>query len=671
MPPASPRTQRLGIRRGIGVALLCWAVLGALQLLQAFDLADLRLLDLRFQLRGPRPASDHIAIVEIDDATVEDYQRWPLTRDQYALLSEALASARARVVGMDLLFLGNDAANPRFDDLLAQVTALHSNLVHAITFVSGLRAREPAARPRPEIEARLVRHGLVADGIPAREAPEVTTPEPGLLEAAAALGHVVLQVDPDGEVRRLPLLVRHEGRLYPCLALSVYGLATGGGPLPRLASSGRTLRLEWPGHGALEAPLDAEGCTSVDFAGDRDAFPHAYSMVDVLRWYAAGDSMRLRRTFENRVVLVGATAVAQVATDVSSTPFSTNTPLLFVHANALDSFLRGRFVTRTPAPLLLLVLAVLAVVLGWLFVGLSMPWAAAVAALGLILVAAADQAAFVWRGWDVPPTAGLLLPPLAYAAIASYRYIFLEGRARERQRELKVAHGIQQRLLPTEPPRFPGLDVFGVNRPAQEIGGDYYDWIRLGGGRLLVGVGDVSGKGVPAALLMSHLHASLHAAAREELSPSEIAHAVHASLHQAIEAGRFATFFLVSLEHGRSELWFCNAGHNPPFLVRDGRCEMLGATGVPLGMFDEVTYKDERRPFGPGDVLVVYSDGVTECPHKDDMYGEDRLRDLVLGLCARGLGAREMVEAVVADVTRFARGPAFGDDLTVVVVKRT
>jgi len=664
--------QRLGIGPGIAVALLCWGVLAALQLFGAFETLDLRLLDWRFQLRGARQVSDRIAVVEIDDATIEDYKRWPLPRDQYALLIEALAQGRARAVGMDLLFLGTDVVDPRYDELLAHVTALHPDLVHAITFVSGQRARAGPARPRPEVEALLAPHGLPAAGIAAREAQEATTPEPDLLRAAAVLGHVVLAVDPDGVVRRIPVFVRYSGRLYPSLALSVASVGMAGCPLPRVVSARRGVELSWEGLDPLRVPVDREGYTGVDFAGDRGSFPHAYSMVDVLRWYAAGDVQKLQGAFGGRIVLVGVTAVAQVATDVSSTPFSPATPLLYVHANAVDSFLRGRFISRVSPTVHLLLLGVLAALLGWLFVSLSMPWAAAVAALAALAVAAADQTLFVLRGWDVPPTLGLALPLLAYAAIASYRFIFLEQKARERQKELEVAREIQRRLLPTAPPEVPGLDVAGVNVPAQEVGGDYYDWVEVSDGHLVVGLGDVSGKGVSAALLMSHLRASLHAETREGTSPAVIAQAMHISLFRAIESGRFATFFVATFETAADGgLRFCNAGHNPGLLYSSGKLEDLESREQALGMFEKTTYTEQTRVFAPGDVLVLYSDGISECQRKDDeMYGEDRLRELVARLCEQGLGAADMVRAILEDVQAFAHGPTYDDDVTLVVVRR-
>ena len=435
-PPSD--AQRLGTGRGIAVALICWALIAALQLAGVLDTLDLRLLDLRFHLRGERRASDRIALVEVDDATIEAFGHWPLPRDQYALLLDALARARARVVGLDLLFLGRDALNPRSDELLASVMARQARIVNAITFVEGNRVHGVPAPERPEVEELLARHGTPAGDVPSPEGAEATAPEPGLLQASRALGHVVLTVDRDGAVRRLPLFVRHRGRIFPSLSLGVAGDAAPVTGSFRASPTGRRITVRRPGRAPITVPVDAAGGVGVDFAGDRGAFPHSYSMIEVLRWRAAERDDLLRAAFAGRTVLVGVTAVAQAASDVGVTPFSRATPLLYVHANAVDSFLRGRFVVRAPALLHLGGLALITVLLGWLFVSLSMPWAAAAAALAMAGLAALGQALFQLFAWDVPAAALLGLPPLSYAAIASCRVIFLERKERERQRELEA-----------------------------------------------------------------------------------------------------------------------------------------------------------------------------------------------------------------------------------------
>jgi sigma-B regulation protein RsbU (phosphoserine phosphatase) len=194
--------------------------------------------------------------------------------------------------------------------------------------------------------------------------------------------------------------------------------------------------------------------------------------------------------------------------------------------------------------------------------------------------------------------------------------------------------------------------------------------MEFGGDALAVALGDVSGHGVPAALLMSHLRASFHAEARSGAPTHAVIEGMHASLLHAVSSGRFATFFFVVASRTESVLRFCNAGHNPALLIHDGAIDRLGATGLPLAMMDDARWTEETREFGPGDRLVIYSDGVTECPHHRELYGDERFEALVLRLARRELSAEGMVRAILEDVRAFAHGDLGADDITLVVVKR-
>jgi serine phosphatase RsbU (regulator of sigma subunit)/CHASE2 domain-containing sensor protein len=662
------RGTRIGVLRGISVALVCWLAVTVLYLLGAFETADLKLLDWRYRVRGPRAASDRIALVEIDDATIEAYGNWPLPRDQYALLIEAITQAGARSVGIDLLFLGSDRYDSRFDQLLAFVTASHGNVAHAITFSPEEAGFETGTGGGPVAPEALGAHGLRDGGVPAFSAASVTLPYTDLLASSALLGHVLVVIDRDGVIRRVPTLVRYRDVLYPCLGLSVVA-GPASGPGSGLEPDRRGVWITKPGGRRILVPVDKNGATCIDYAGDRGAFSRTYSMLRVLQWYAAADTASLRDAFGDRTVLLGTTAVRQVAGDFGATPFSTSSPLLLVHANAVDAFLTGRFIVTVRPALYLAALAVLSVFLGWLLTAVSVPVALSAIAACLFGIAGLAQALFM-RGVDMPPTAGLTLPPLIYAAIQSYQFVFLERKTRERQRELQVARDIQRRLLPSAPPAVADLDVFGINIPAHEVGGDYYDWIVLGDGSLAVAVGDVCGKGIPAAILMAHLEASFHAETKPGVAPAATVEAMNLSLERSIEPGRFATFILAVISPATGEVRVCNAGHNPAFLGHDGRLAKSVAGGLALGIFKTMKYEEERWTLDRGDFLVLYSDGITECQWKDKMYGDERLCEVVAALPARGLSAGEIGEAILRDVKAFCSGHTESDDVTLVVVKR-
>lgn len=670
MSNSLPLTRRVGVARSVVISLLCWAVLSALYLIGAFRSADLKLSDWRYRLRGPISASNSIAIVEVDDVTIRSYKRWPLLRNQYALLIDGLNRAGAEAIGIDLLFIEDDTDNPVSDSTLVQVTTVTDNVVHSIYFPEP-EPGDPGGGPlSEELKRVLERHGVTNETVPAVEAFTATLPFDDLLSSAKALGHVAVATDLDGTIRSLPSFMRLDDAIYPCLALRLAGLSEGAGAPARVEPLGQSLRVIWSGGDSLKLPVDDRGATNINFAGDSDAFPHSYSMFEVLRWFRSGHNDRMIDAFKDKTVLVGSTAVGEAATDVGPTPFSPATPLLYVHANALDCFLKERFLTRPSSAVYLAVLAASAVALGVLFAVLPLPWALVTAGLSLVGLGATDYGLFVLWGVDVPSTAVLVLPILAYTATETYQFLFLQRRAMERQKELDLAREIQRRLLPSKPPDTPDLDVFGLNIPAREVGGDYYDWMSLDGGCVLAALGDVSGKGVGAALLVSHLYASFHAEARGDRSPKEIVQAMHESLYKATETGTFATFFLAAFSAGAHELRFCNAGHNPPLLLKKGGLELLEPTGVVLGILDGMKYGEDSRRFERGDVLIVFSDGITECTWRDYMYGDERLRRLTEDMRSAGHSAERIAQIIISDVKRFSHGHLESDDVTLLVVRR-
>ena len=276
------------------------------------------------------------------------------------------------------------------------------------------------------------------------------------------------------------------------------------------------------------------------------------------------------------------------------------------------------------------------------------------------------------QGLQLPGTIGLVLPGLAYAGTEIYKRTLIDRHEKAREREMAVAHSIQQKLLPAKALEVPEFDMYGFNIPAQDVGGDYYDWTLQGDNRVAVCLGDVSGKGVAAALLMSHLRASFHAECRRPESPREIVEAMHESMFGATQPGRFATFFLALLPRNGGNVRYCNAGHNPAILMRNGEMTLIEATGLPLAMLDPgmAPYEEGEFEFGPGDVLVIYSDGVTEAQLGDDLYEDERLQALVPQLVERSETAQQIADGILADVRAFTRGNLDADDVTVVVVKR-
>ena len=242
---------------------------------------------------------------------------------------------------------------------------------------------------------------------------------------------------------------------------------------------------------------------------------------------------------------------------------------------------------------------------------------------------------------------------------------------RERfERELALASEIQQRFQPTAPPHIGGYELQGISFPCYEIGGDYYDFIERDDGRLVIALGDVSGKGTAAALLMSSLHAAIHAQSASHDSLVATISAVNRYLADNIPANRFVTLFYAELDPESGALSFLNAGHNPPLIIHSaGTVEQLASGGLPLGIKPDAEYREGRTQLQPGDVLVIYSDGVTEAVSPTgEEFGPTRLYEVVQrNVEASAAGIRDRIES---SLTKFAQGTSAADDITLVIVKR-
>lgn len=242
---------------------------------------------------------------------------------------------------------------------------------------------------------------------------------------------------------------------------------------------------------------------------------------------------------------------------------------------------------------------------------------------------------------------------------------------RERmERELELATEIQQRFQPDGPPTLEGYDFQGISFSCYEIGGDYYDFIPRHDGTMLVALGDVSGKGTSASLLMSSLHAAIHAQVAAKTPLPELVKAVNVYLANNTPTNRFITLFVAELDPATGNLTYINAGHNSPLIGRaDGSLELVESGGLPLGLMDFAEYDTGHAQLNPGDVLFIYSDGVSEANNiNEDEFGMDRLQNVIRTNVARSAsGIRDKVEAALSEFTGTA---APNDDITLVIVKR-
>jgi sigma-B regulation protein RsbU (phosphoserine phosphatase) len=234
-------------------------------------------------------------------------------------------------------------------------------------------------------------------------------------------------------------------------------------------------------------------------------------------------------------------------------------------------------------------------------------------------------------------------------------------------REREDARLIQRALLPSALPSIPGCEVAALWEPASDFGGDCYDVQRLGGGRLGVSIADVTGKGLPAAFLMSNLQASVRAFAAQQSSPRYVAEGINRTLCGNPALRRFVTFFYAVIDATTRTLTFSNAGHNPPILVRaDGSVERLSTGGLVLGVQASANYQQGETRIVAGDRIVLFTDGLNEAENADGLdFGDDRLVETVV--LRRDLPAAALLEQIFAQVREFTGG-RFTDDATLITI---
>ena len=238
--------------------------------------------------------------------------------------------------------------------------------------------------------------------------------------------------------------------------------------------------------------------------------------------------------------------------------------------------------------------------------------------------------------------------------------------------EVQIARDVQERLFPQTLPAIAGLTYAGTCRSALGVGGDYYDFLALPEGKLGLAIGDVSGKGIAAALTMASLQASLRSeATRAPENLAALMGNVNRLLHEALASNRYATFFYGQYDPASRELRYVNAGHNPPMLFHAGngscRISRLEACGTVVGLLDDAAYEQAKLTLSPGDVLVAFTDGISEAMNAaSEEWGEERLIDTIEGCL--GLPPREIISCIMQAADTFAAGAGQNDDMTLIVL---
>ena len=259
-----------------------------------------------------------------------------------------------------------------------------------------------------------------------------------------------------------------------------------------------------------------------------------------------------------------------------------------------------------------------------------------------------------------------------YTACVCLEHLSKEER-HQLESELELAQDVQKMLLPQEEPNIPGLEIAAFSRPAQIVGGDYFDFVDFSNGLHGLAIADVAGHGVSASLHMAGIQALLRTLVPDNNSPSEVMRQVHKLFIHNIRFETFVTFFIGAFDSSTKTLTFCNAGHQPPLVLRKTKSkketvEMLRPTGAAIGLIEEAEYAEKKVELHEDDLLLMYTDGVTEALNlQNQEFGRKRLQKLSRQINNKPV--KEMVQEIRQGLEKFTEGKPLADDTTIVICK--
>ena len=647
---------------------------------------DIQDWSMRWRNRNGTVASKDIVLIWVDKATIKRYNGAPPPRTVEAKLVEGLHQNGAKTIAFDFTF---DLKREGTSDL-AKASAEIDQLIYGLAFRevaedNKLDSTPPLSQLTPFRLNELNR-------APAKNYSLNRIPCPDLHPSIKYLGHIMFSVSFDGAVRHIPLIAKVEDKYYPALSLISVCL------FKDVPLDGNGVTLKWGKYILLKdnkgwrrkIPIDKTGRMRLNYIGDRESFEQSYSfltLASALNGELPEDTWRDH--FDNKLVLIGdETSEA----DWTHTPFSGNFPGVAIHATAIDNILQGEFVhessTLLTISLSLCFSGILVALQLWLFSPMSQKrdhgyWSKV--AIGFTLLFCF---AFLYVGFAVAsfpiwgrflnltlPLVGMLL---AWISVTYYCYGDELAEKRRLEHELELAREVQISLLPKDAPQIEGLELAGVTLPAQEVGGDYFDYLQQFDGepnKIGIAVADVSGKGMKAAMVAVMSNCLLASASQNQIPANPAANLgdiltlINQILFQRTEKQMFTALCIATIDSKTLRMKYSNAGQCYPILKRRDQLRELNhdESQMPLGIMKIGSYQESPVQLESGDVVVFYTDGVIEAMNDaDEIYQEERLKQSLLNSTGT---AADYLDNILKDIDSFVAGARQYDDLTLVVVK--
>ena len=614
-------------------------VVGILTFFNAFSGGELSLYDLRFRLRAPLRVSPDILIIEISDDTLANLGSWPIPRDYHSGLLDILREFRVKSVVFDILF-----SEPTFYD------KVFSSSIKAIgnVFLPLALDLQPAKKGYPYRAEK-----ILADIVPL------------LKSSVKGFGQINTLVDSDGKRRRIPLFVEYKGEFIPNLALRALADYLNL-DITKIKFKKKKVIVD----NKLTIPLAEDYSFLVNYpASWKNSFKHI-SYFEVLKAYA--DLKEGRRPsldlslLRDKVCFIGLTATG--TSDFSPTPLENLYPMVGLQASVFNSILNKKFIVPGGGSFNLLVNTViflLSLIISLKFKPLSsFLYNLALGLVYFLLNTLVFVGAGLWINLFLP----LVIIGFVYVGITLFR-ILQEVRRRELlEKELDIARRIQESFLPLKLEEIPSLKIAAFFKPAKFVAGDLYDLIRLDEEKLGIFIGDVSGKGVPASLIMAQTVSLFRVFAKDKTSPSGVLTKLNKELAKVLE-GRFVTAFYLVLDTKEKKIIGSSAGHSPVIYYNSQEKKVLElefSSGPPLGISEFLEYEEEKFPLNPKGRFLLYTDGLTEAKNKkSEEFGLERVKEIILNY--PDLDLQGLVDKLKEECFNFYRGMPQHDDITIIL----
>ncbi len=664
-------TSNLSLSAGIVISLF----IAFLFILGVFKGLESSSLDLRMKLRGPLVVVPASQIIGIDDTSLAAFGRWPWSRSYLGHFLDLLSPYEPRAVVFDMIFPEPTEEGPDEDQAFAQGLDKNGRSVLGMFFRAFEKGQDRSSQ-RTESSEKVKDFMLAPAGGNYsfwHQGGEPTLTISLLSDAAQGIGYVNVTPDPDGKMRRIHLVLHFDGRIYPSLALKAVMTYWGLTPEDIRLEPGRWIEIRKKDGESVRIPVDRRGFTTINYPGSVMTYrPMSFAQLMAVFYDQPGSEARkpeVAERLKGSIAFIGVTATA--STDLISTPYVSLEPGISLQAALVNSILTGRFLYPAPLFLNLLILLAAGALVGWLIPRLG-PSLGFFSFLGLMTVyPVIAHFLFVRSGVIVPIVSPLFVGAISYLAVVFIQFIGERFDKQALEQELAIAQRIQRSFLPKTVPETPAALFAAETVMAKSVGGDLYDFVTFEDGTIGVTIGDVSGKGVPAALYMAKTISDFRTNAKLERRPAPVIIKLNGTLVQEGASGMFVTLFYLLLDPVKKSLIFSSAGHHP--LLRWEKAtgtitEHNTKKGRPLGILPMKALDEGELSLASGDLLILYTDGIDEAMNRArQTFGKERIERTLQENCDKT--PQEIIQALHKAVQAHAGTAPQHDYMTLVVIR--